>query len=205
MIEKLTEFFQQLGVSWEAIGIVIAAFFSVLSFIGYIIQFFYNRWEKKKNWSIQYITDKRVDWIYAVRKEASSFLALVHTYQMKSEIPSEEFEKICEKVYILELFFNFGGIVDNVLISLMNDILDDMRNHRSIEANEQLFCNHLRIYLKVEWNRVKDEAEGKKYTKEKNISELLSAYKSYLEDTPKINGVKSIEKVRHFLEDYKKK
>lgn len=104
----------------------------------------------------------------------------------------------------MELFFNFGGIVDNVLISLMYDILDDMRNDRHTQAKEQLFCNHLRIYLKVEWNRVKDEAEGKKYTKEKSLSELCSAYKSYLEDKPQISGVKSIEKVRDFLEDYKK-
>ena len=191
--------------TWEGIGIVIAAVFSVLSVIGNIINFFLKRKETKKNRSIQYVTDKRVEWIYAVRKEAAEFLSLVHTYGVDSEIPTEEFERICEKIYILELYFNFEGIVDNVLISLMYDIIDDMKNHRHFNTNVQLFCNHLRIYLKVEWNRVKYEANGEKYTKERNISELYTAYKNYLEDKPKIDGTKSIEKVKCLLEDNKKK
>lgn len=191
--------------TWEGIGIVIAAVFSVLSVIGNIINFFLKRKETKKNRSIQYVTDKRVEWIYAVRKDAAEFLSLVHTYGVDSEIPTEAFERICEKIYILELYFNFEGIVDNVLISLMYDIIDDMKNHRHFNTNVQLFCNHLRIYLKVEWNRVKYEANGKKYTKERNISELYTAYKSYLEDKPKIDGTKSIEKVKRLLEDNKKK
>lgn len=191
--------------TWEGIGIIIAAIFSVFSVIGNIINFFLKRKETKKNRSIQYVTNKRVEWMYAVRKEAAEFLSLVHTYGKASMIPDEAFERICEKIYILELYFNFEGIVDNVLISLMYDIIDDVKNHRSFNTNAQLFCNHLRIYLKVEWNRVKYEANGEKYTRERNISELCSAYKSYLEENQKIDGTKSIKHVKCLLEDNKKK
>src|SRR5699024_9433488 len=154
---------------------VIAAVFSILSVIGDIINFFLKRKETKKNRSIQYVTDKRVEWIYAVRKEAAEFLSLVHTYGVDSEIPTEAFKRIGELMYLLELFLNFEGIVDNVLISLMYYIIAYMKNHIHFNTNVQHFCNHLRIYLKVVWNRVKYETNGEKYTKERNISELYSA------------------------------
>ncbi|WP_244127572.1 hypothetical protein [Dorea phocaeensis] len=39
--------------------------------------------------NMQYVTDKRVEWIYAVRQEASGFLALLYAVKANTEIPEE--------------------------------------------------------------------------------------------------------------------
>ena len=76
---------------------------------------------------MQYVTDKRVEWIYAVRQEASSFLALLYTAKANTELSEEIFEKICEKMFSLELYFNFEGVVDKVLVNLMHQLIEDVK------------------------------------------------------------------------------
>lgn len=167
--------------TWEGIGITVAAVFSVISFLGNIFLYIHKTREQKRQNGIEYITNKRVDWIYAVRQEASAFLSLAHVLAKPGTFSDDDIIKLNEKLYILELYLNFGGIIDRVLIQLMYQIIEDVKVRNSDNANmhAQMFCNNLRIYLKVEWNRVKAEANGEKYDKRRNLAELLSAYKAY--------------------------
>lgn len=167
--------------TWEGIGITVAAVFSVISFLGNIFLYIHKTREQKRQNGIEYITNKRVDWIYAVRQEASAFLSLAHVLAKPGKFSDDDIIKLNEKLYILELYLNFGGIIDRVLIQLLYQIIEDVKVRNSDNANmhAQMFCNNLRIYLKVEWNRVKAEANGEKYDKRRNLAELLSAYKAY--------------------------
>lgn len=173
--------FSGISITWEGIGILIAAVFSVITFLGNILQFLLKKREQKKKNNIEYITNKRVDWIYAVRQEAASFLSIAHVLGKQAKKSDTDIIKLNEKLYILELYLNFNGIVDKILIQLMYKIIDDIRDGDSnlLNAHAQMFCNNLRIYLKVEWNRVKAETNGQSYNYKKNINELLNAYKKY--------------------------
>lgn len=80
---------KELELTWEGAGILITGFLAILSGVGNIIQFYLGRKELKKNRNVQYVTDKRVEWIYAVRQEASNFLALLYTVKASTEISEE--------------------------------------------------------------------------------------------------------------------
>lgn len=187
--------------TWEGIGITVAAAFSVLSVVGNAIQYFRKKKELKEKNSIEYITNKRVDWIYAVRKEAANYLALAHTISGQKMIKDEDIYKISESLYQVELFLNYNGVVDNVLISLMYRIIEAAKtqNPEYVNIYAQQFCNHMRIYLKVEWDRVKIEAQGGEYDKKRNLRELISAYDKY-ENRNKCSDIISMEKTKKLLE-----
>lgn len=138
--------FSGISITWEGIGILIAAVFSVISFGGNILQFFLNKHEQKQKNNIEYITNKRVDWIYAVRQEAASFLSIAHVLGKQAEKSDTDIIKLNEKLYILELYLNFNGVVDKILIQLMYKIIDDIRDgdNNSLNAHAQM-NSYLRI------------------------------------------------------------
>lgn len=175
--------FEFMGISftWEGIGITAAAFFSLLSVAGNIVQYIHKKRNFKEKNNIEYITNKRVDWIYAVRQAAAAFIAKAHVLSIKTELEPADIYELNKHLYLVELYLNYNGIVDGNLVNIMYKIVEDIRehDHEGVNAYAQLFCNHLRIYLKVEWDRVKAETNGEKYDKERNLKELLKAYKKY--------------------------
>ena len=175
--------FEFMGISftWEGIGITAAAFFSLLSVAGNIVQYIHKKRNFKEKNNIEYITNKRVDWIYAVRQAAAAFIAKAHVLSIKTELEPADIYELNEHLYLVELYLNYNGIVDGNLVNIMYKIVEDIKkhDHEGVNAYAQLFCNHLRIYLKVEWDRVKAETNGEKYDKERNLKELLKAYKKY--------------------------
>lgn len=192
------EVFEIFGISftWEGIGIAVAAIFSIITFIGDILQYWGNKKQNKQKNNIEYITDKRVDWIYAVRQEVSEFLALAKV--CNNDIDEELLEKISQKIYIIQLYLNYDGIVDKILINVMSDIIEDIRNKRDTNEDINVFCLHMRIYLKVEWERVKAETNGKNYSKKQNLKELKSAYEKYNSSSSRV--VKSIKDTVSLIE-----
>ena len=114
------------GFTWEGIGIIIAAVFSVLSVIGNLINFFLKRKETKKIVIIQYVTDKRVDWIYKVREESAIFAAKSHTLAHKASCEADEMEELHKQLFLIELYLNYCGPVDKIIIELMYRIIDSI-------------------------------------------------------------------------------
>lgn len=172
--------------TWEGIGIIIAAVFSALAFLGNIIQFIKTILDNKKNRNIQYVTDKRVEWIYKVREESAIFAAKSHVLAYKNICEPNEVEELHKQLFLIELYLNYCGPVDKIIIELMYKIINSIDIKNNGEKTDyfiQMFCNHLRIYLKVEWNRVKAETNGERYDEQRNLKELKKAYEKYEKET----------------------
>lgn len=119
--------------------------------------------------SLQHITDKRVDWIYAVREIVSEFIALSYwianncKMDKNSRVPEEEAIKINVLIAKMKLFFNFQGTYDKIILDLVDNInhnlmlkTEDFKTGRFIQDVES-FTKYCQVYLKVEWERVKME------------------------------------------------
>ena len=81
-----------------------------------------------KNLRIQYVTDKRVDWIYAVRDEIATFISvdyeIAEKYRVKGDgsVPPEMNAAANKTVAKLRLFLNPKGEKDQALLELITDI-----------------------------------------------------------------------------------
>lgn len=157
--------------------------------------------DNQKNISVQYITNKRIDWIYEVRNTLSEYIALAQEckkfYDEKLEIPKEiyrEFDICLEK---LRLLFNFAGADDRKILELLEKIKSNISIEEEFRSSDFqkdiiLLTKHSQIYLKLEWERVKCEIEGvQDNDKQKNkLEERLSIlrekyYKEYINKNDK--------------------
>ncbi len=186
-----------IGLTWEAIGISFTLLFSLVNLLKSIIDGVVRTRENKKQVRINYITDKRIDWINKVRDTAAEYVSLVmditgHAINSEEEnkieaesYPAEEFRSnlttLIKKLYSLQLLLNFNGYIDAIIIKKTEEINDDIRNGKYSDANikSQLIIVHLQIYLKSEWNRVKKEAEFKSYNNDQILIDIIKLYKSY--------------------------
>lgn len=127
--------------------------------------------DNQKNISVQYITNKRVDWIYEVRNTLSEYIALAQecankkVHDKKMIIP----DKICRElnVYLakLRLLLNFTGFDDKIILELLDKIKDNISRGEEFSSSEFqediiLLTKYSQVYLKLEWERVKCEIEG---------------------------------------------
>lgn len=147
------------------IGIAIAALFSALSFM---MEIFKLGREKIKT-NIEYVTNKRVDWIYSVRQEASEFaaLALRLCIDRDTNPESEDIQILENKRYLLGLFLNYNGVVDSEIIENIESIVDCVSKQKYELARSKLdiFIIHMRLYLKIEWDRVNLKRQVKNIVK----------------------------------------
>lgn len=120
--------------------------------------------------SLQYITDKRVDWIYAVRDELSGFISLVlyiadkHLVSMGSEDISLEYSReLNQYMAKLRLLFNFSGERDKKILELIDSLIHNLKlgkqgfKRSRFEEEVTQLTRQSQIYLKLEWERVKLE------------------------------------------------
>lgn len=125
--------------------------------------------QNNKNLSVQYITDKRVEWIYEVRNTISKLISELYyvSSEYKLEIKTIPIEGLKEMNYLhakLRLLFNFTGDIDSRIIQLSNSLIRSINNagfDRTKFSEEMMCLSELtQIYLKLEWDRVKIEASG---------------------------------------------
>lgn len=167
--------------TWEGIGITVAALFSILSVVGAIINYF----RQKKQIKIQYITNKRVNWINEIRRETAEYVTMMQIFCRKGkQFTQEEFYSVVSKQYTIRLYLNYAGVIDHVIEETMEKMVNYFNASQFDKAEEECatLVNHMQIYLKVEWDRVKTEASGKKYTNKINIKHTYEAYNKFLKN-----------------------
>ena len=143
---------------------------------------------QEKSLAVQYITDKRVDWIYEVRNTMSEFIALANDCMYK--IVTDRHEKIPDEMYRnlniyyakLRLLFNFSGKEDKEILELLNKIVQDVSNRergkKDSRENLEKLTRYCQVYLKLEWERVKMETYGA--VEQKRLEKLKKQYENYI-------------------------
>lgn len=175
-----------IGYTWEGIGIAIAALFSILSFAKGINDSRKQNKYLEKSININYITDKRVEWINTLRETAAEYITLVYDVTAdlinKGTTSKEKINQINKYSSLLILLLNFCGDIDTVVIQIIHNIYGNIRNEKYEEAQTQLsfFRAHIQIYLKLEWNRVKSEVKAGKYNVEQMHKETLDLYRNFI-------------------------
>jgi hypothetical protein len=175
-----------LGFTWEGIGIAIAAFFSFLSFGKGIIESKSQNKYLEKSININYITDKRVEWINRVREVAAEYITNV--YDVTADLlnsgstSGDKINQINKNSSLLILLLNFAGDIDSAIIQIIYNIYGNIRNSEFEEAQTQIayFKAHIQIYLKLEWNRVKSEVKTGIYDENQRCKETLELYDKFL-------------------------
>lgn len=127
-----------------------------------------NRKNNQKNVSIEYITNKRVEWLYEVRNVLAEYIALSQECAnriMKSEnakIPKSIYRKINIHLAKLKMLFNFTGDYGKEILDLLdiikNNIFDAGQfDDGKFENDIILLTKYAQVYLKIEWELVKYE------------------------------------------------
>lgn len=164
------------------ISSIVAAAGIIINLIITIVKLFLDSKQYKRTLSAQYKTDKRMDWIYALRDTVSEFISHLCTPEEAEELDSRETtQQILSRCrYKIELLLNYKGVLDREILNIIEDIVRLISNSYCADKTYNLedLVNGLialmQIYLKFEWNRVKDEVEGKAEYSEK---EALEKYK----------------------------
>lgn len=198
MINNTESVITILGISftWEGIGIAIAAFFSIINFLKLLFDTFVNNRNINKQLQVNYITDKRVDWIYKVREVASEFTALTTNISLDlsygdgdidsnssiDSVSKDDFLKYSEVMSHLKLLLNFSGDIDAVIINLIDKIYRETCSGNYKESIKMLYTliAHLQIYLKLEWNRVNREVKKRKYSQKQFKKDTIQLYDRYI-------------------------
>lgn len=175
----------QLKLTWEAVGVFIAAIFSLLSFIGGILNFFKSNRDRKSNLKISYISDKRRDWIYEVRNVISEFISLATEIADKKK--HQEIEDIEQFRYLnmitckIRLLLNYSDQFDNHILEIINNICENIltvEKYNEIILSISYLTDLMQIYIKCEWERIKQEIDETKITmqwKNNTINHLLTS------------------------------
>lgn len=192
--------------TWEGIGIATTVVFFIITILGSLLSFWLNKKFNNKKLSINYITDKRVAWIEEVRNAISYFSATVRPLYFSSLCPDADLENDLEALEArkkneiasnlelrhnviqhatrIKLLMNFCGVIDMRIINYVDKIRENIElfNLNDIYTDLDILTDLTQIYLKLEWNRVKYEVEGKYSNELKNTEaiqlcdEMLSVF-----------------------------
>lgn len=190
---------EQIVFNWEGVGILLTALFSLIS----IIISFMNYFSAKKRTNIEFVTNKRVDWINNIRQEVAEYITFIHEVCKKKKISPEEFHSLVVRQYTIRLYLNYAGIIDHIIEETMRNMINyiNAKEYDKAEDESVTFINHMRIYLKIEWDRVKIEVSGEKYTNMINNKLTYEAYNRFLNNDEFIKET-DIQKV---AKEFKKK
>lgn len=156
-----------------------------------------SKYNNQKNIAVQYITSKRVDWIYEVRGRLSEFISLTQVCANLIvedniiKIPEETSRELNMYFAMLRLLFNFDGDDDLKILYFLNKIKDNIsetKNFNPLDFEKDIISltRYSQVYLKLEWERVKLEIKGKTDLEnaeniENELSDLRAKYdKEYL-------------------------
>jgi len=161
----------------QIITIIVAALGFISTVLSWIVS---SNMERKKSkaekellsrqLAVQYITDKRVDWIYEVRNTLSEFISSVEERTIGyDDVTGNRLDeginhRIRSSYYKLKLLFNYQGNADKEIMKLL-EVAMTVPETESDEANLyttlDMIVSKSQQYLKSEWERVKHEAGEK--------------------------------------------
>lgn len=120
------------------------------------------------NLSAQYITDKRIQWIQELRNTMADFRACTIEAINNPEINNAY--QINRSASLLKLLLNINGEMDNRIDQMISDVIQKvMYCRRESKGEKEVYYSamddltaEVRRYLKIEWERVKNEIKGVK-------------------------------------------
>ncbi len=163
--------------------------FAAAAFSGYMVHR-----NTKRQLEVSYITDKRVEWIQELRKTMSEYMALVfkivNAGAMNEKVTLQMIGDLNLKAFYLELLLNCKGKIDTTMLDTIDRINTAVKKHEyeNIQSDINILFKHTQVYLKLEWNRVKMEVKGKKYTDIIMESQKAALYKTSPGDDPTSQG-----------------
>lgn len=180
--------------------------------------------DKTRSVALQYVTDKRIVWLKDTRSLTTSLCKSVTYYLYDNndnkEKTREAYSQIMEAISGLYIRYNFSGERDQILLHLLDAVQHELEKIKLIynsDSNEycirkeiqkekirkilELLMLHTQVYLKLEWERVKEETiyEGdislrKYFVKERMVKERLRLYKDRLKYQESNANIKDILK-----------
>lgn len=141
---------------------------------------------QKRQLEVSYITDKRVEWIQELRKTMSEYMAIVYNIlnaaALHETVTLQMIGDLNQKAFYLEFLLNFTGKIDVTMLDTIDRINSAIKKHEyeKIQSEMNILFKHTQVYLKLEWNRVKMEVMGKKYTEKILEREKEQLYKKIL-------------------------
>lgn len=162
----------------EYIKIIIPAVITVSSACLTIVK---TQADKSRLVALQYITEKRIDWLKDTRmltvdlyKNVTIFLYMTPIYDFYKDYKLRDaYGNIMASIAGLYVRYNFSGERDTILLhtldalqkhieeckkALMNfDEITFNSEKTQIRELLELFMNHSQVYVKLEWDRVKEE------------------------------------------------
>lgn len=154
-----------------------------------------------KNLSIQYITNKRLEWMHSVRIAISDFVTAVISIISRGENEpwiKDDLLAINKKACEIRLLLNFSDEFDFEILSLINAVVINQEDFRKKEVVLQqlvIITDLMQIYLKNEWERIKYEVKSQEYSKEdqrKAICTMLAKRISIITNEDEIIYLKEV-------------
>lgn len=203
-----------------------------------------NQEDKNRSAALQYITDKRIDWLKDTREITKALCKNVTYYlyeisegndDSKDEDKLREaYSNIMEAIAGLYIRYNFSGERDQILLHLLDTVQFELAKYKIIKSNTdiqtpivkdmqkekirkilELLIIHTQVYLKLEWERIKEETiyEGdinfrRKIIKEKMVKERLKLYKdrvNYEKRSADIENIFEVFSIKTVYEELKNK
>lgn len=124
----------------------------------------------RKNLSVQFITDQRVDWIYEVRNTLAEYIGLTQECEKIlascKKLPGELERELNVYLAKLRLLFNYAGEEDREILEVIECIHGsvsggDVSEEEALDLQIERLTKLSQQYLKLEWERVKYETRGK--------------------------------------------
>lgn len=145
---------------------------------------------------INKVIDNRITWINDVRRTNSEFINRVKINKNLSTVYNEEYFLRCQELYHrIHILMGHKFTLEADILTICKQLLDNLEKYMRILPNgdakklykienqserlTQTLIKYIEAYLKYEWNRVKIEGTGKKYTKsenKKNIKMIMNEY-----------------------------
>lgn len=198
--------------SWQEISLFVAG---IVTFISAIINIFVVRGQSKKQRTAEIITNNRVEWMQELKKWTSEYISYIeYNYNKTSPEDIDKYLKdVLEISTRINLHLNLKGkqdreIIDKIkeLNKSLEEILKltekrslDQGNVNSDELNQKIkktredsnsLLRLVKIYLKVEWERVKVEARYGVFSK----FDFDSEYKKTRDEVENDTGASKNEK-----------
>ncbi len=128
-----------------------------------------------------------MQWIAEVRNIFAELLAYDYVEIISYQ---SEFKKFNKTVQLIKLYLNFAGKIDHIILDNLDEmekiVLTSDKVHLdrdsagTFERTMTEIQKYVRIYLKLEWNRVKYESDpknqGLNYNEEEELAKLIESY-----------------------------
>ena len=152
-----------------------------------LVGFYATRREVKiqeKRIPLEFLTEKRSEWISNIRDIAAEYRALVYKSSnarasslQLSETDLSDIQTLNKLAGKLELYLNPNSIIDKKVISLIFEISailnSDNKNYRDAQIKANRLMDYIGIILKIEWERVNLEVKEIKMSDKEKKNELI--------------------------------